>query len=274
MLKINLDMADLLKIESGISDAAKQAMKKYGDQLVAQTRAHIVEEAHKKLHTRRQMFVDALHHHQVNEDTWVISLDAKARWIDDGMPPHNMIDDLLKSKKTKRAKDGSAYLVVPFEHNKGPTQMTPAQKTLLDTVKAELKKRKIPYGKIEKNAAGEAKLGRLHSFDIKHAPLKSAPGPGTGKGPVGKVMQGPTGIPLLQGVSIYQKKVKDKAGKESVKRSIMTFRVVSSKMKGQGRWDHPGLPAAKLMEDGQEWAQRQWEQEIVPQIVDYISTLI
>ena len=268
MIFVQFDVSELIKLSKKLTSAAEKAMKEAGDFLAKQVRGHIVEEAHKKLHTRRQMFVEHLKTFQVDEDTWVVSLDAKYRWIDDGMERHSMVDDLLKSKNAKRAKDGSKYAVIPFEHGpKGPTQMTPAQATLLNTIKAEMNSRKIPYAKIEKDAAGKAKTGLLHSFDILDAPIKTANSPGQGKGAIGQVMQGPTGIPLLKGVRVYQKEVTDKSGATKIKRAIMTFRVVSSKHKDQGRWEHPGLDPVNLMEEGQKWASEQWETLIVPQIM-------
>lgn len=266
MFVMHLDLSPLLSVGMHLDEEAKKAMKQAGHRLTVMTKAHIQEEAAKKLHTRRQMFLDGLSHFQLNDDTFVVNLDAKVRWIDDGMPPHNMIDDLLKSKSAKRAKDGSKYVVVPFKHNKGPTQLTPAQKTLRDTVERELKKANIPYGKLEKGSDGRNKLGLLHKVDINHAPIKTANVPGQGKGPIGKVMQGPTGIPLLQGLRVYQHETKNPDGSFSDKRMIMTFRVASSKHKGQGRWDHPGTEAVKLMDEAYDWARRTWDSEIVPQV--------
>jgi hypothetical protein len=263
---INFDISPLLNLGLSLDDASKSVMKTAGQRLTAMTRAHIIEQAQKRLHTRRQMFVDGLTHFQLDDNTYVVNLDAKVRWIDDGMPAHNMIDDLLRSKSAKRAKDGSKYVVVPFQHKKGPTQLTPAQKTLLDTIKKELKARKIEYGQIETGPDGKPKIGLLHKFDIKTQPIKTSNTPGQGKGPVGAVMQGPTGIPLLQGVRIYQRPTKNRDGSFSVRREIMTFRIASSKHKGQGRWDHPGNEPLKLMEEAYQWAKQQWEREIVPQL--------
>jgi hypothetical protein len=270
---VNLDISALIEAANGSFDqAVKDQMKKAGEQLTAMTRAHIVEEANKKLHTRREMYIEGLSHFKLNDDTWVVNLDAKVRWIDDGMGAHNMLDDLLKSPKAKTAKDGSKYMVVPFRHGpKGPTQMTPAQKNLLDTIKGELKNRGINYGKTETGSDGKPKIGLLHSFDINSKPTKTHNGPGQGKGPIGSVVQGPTGIPLLQGIRIYQREVKNKDGSKSVRKDIMTFRVASSKHKGQGRWDHPGVQGVRLMDEAYDWAKRTWEREIVPQLTLAIS---
>jgi hypothetical protein len=258
------DIADLLDIEGGLKSATKDAAR----DLAAMVQAKATELAATKLHARRDMFVKGLSLKQVNEETWLVSLDAKIRWIDDGQSSHNMLDKLLASSKAKRAKDGSKYVVVPFDHSpgRGPSTTTSPQQDLISTIKSELKKRGIPFGKIETDAAGQALTGRLHSFDIMTAPTKSSHGPGQGKGPLGASRQGPTGIPFLQGVTVYQNKGKD--GK--VRRQVMTFRIASSKHQGQGRWEHPGNHAVNIMEDAAKWALETWEKEVAPALIDKV----
>src|SRR6185436_18067221 len=178
----------------------------------------------------------------------------------DGLKPHNMLDDLLKSPKAKRAKDGSEYIVIPFQHKKGKTQMTQAQATLTATIKAEMQKMGIPYGKIETHSDGSPRIGVIHELDITKLPLKSWDGPGQGHGPIGDVRQGPTGIPFLQGVQVRQRKALDKRGNEQILREIMTFRVASSKHREQkGRWDHPGTAPVPLLEEASKWAVDHWK---------------
>ena len=268
MIKVTIDASILTDIERVLEPVARKAMEDAAQRMVAMTRGKAIELANERLHTRRQMFIDGLNMVEVNDSTYLITLDADVRWIDDGLPQHNMIDNLLNSPKAKTAKDGSKYVVVPFRHGpSGPTQQTPAQSTLLNTIKGELKKRGIPYGKIESGADGSPKLGTLHKFSITQKPIKTSNSPGQGKGPVGEVMQGPTGIPLLQGIQIRQRMQKNKDGSESVKRDIMTFRVASSKHKDQGRWEHPGLQPMNIMEDTAKWAMETWEKEIAPGII-------
>lgn len=281
MFSVNIDVSQIADLVGETRKAADAAMQEAARNLTAMTHAKIVELAGQKLHSRRQMFVDGLSYHQVAADTWLISLDAKVRWIDDGMKPHNMIDDLLRSKKTKTAKDGSRYVVVPFNHGpgRGATNSTPAQMDLVSTIKSEMKRRGIPFGTVERDASGSPKTGRLHSFDIMKEPLKTANAPGQGRGPVGDVRQGPNarqlvgggpgggGTPFLQGVSVYQNKVKDRFGNTKVQRSIMTFRVASSKHKGQDRWNHPGTEPMNILEDAAKWAMETFDREIAPGII-------
>lgn len=273
MFYINIDAGDLADLED-LGEAAESAMKKAAADLTAATRAKAIEIATEKLHSRRGQYVEALTHFQLDDHTFVVNLDKSARWIDDGMPEHNMLDDLLKSKKVKRAKDGSTYLVVPFQHNKGKQNMTPAQQRLLATIKTELAKVGATPNKIETNSEGTPKLGLVRSLDITKAPTSTG-AMRIGSGPRGHVAQGPTGIPLLKGIRIYQKEIKDKNGEAKVGRFVMTFRVASSKHKAQGgRWDHPGVPATNILEDAMKWALDQWENKVSPQIIASIVASI
>jgi hypothetical protein len=251
--------------------------------LAAQAHAHIKEQVQAKLHTRRQMYDEALQEvKEVAPGIWVITLDAKAAWIEEGMPPHSMVDDLLR-RGARTAKDGSTYRVIPFQQNRGPTMQSPGQQAMTAALKTELKKRGIPYGKIERDPTGAPKTGLLHKFNMSQ-PLRP-PGtegkPGWGKGPVGAVMQGPNaqggsggGTPLLYGVSIYQSAVRDLSGKpvlgkgglQKAVRSIMTFRVVSSKHRGI-KWNYPGIEGSHFFEDCERWLKQEWETSILPDLL-------
>lgn len=271
-----------------MGEVADSELKRAAAQLAVATKGHIVEQAQQKLHTRRGPFIEALSHFPIDDTTWVINLDASARWIDEGMTEHDMLDDLLKSKKAKRAADGSTYVVVPFQQNKTKQSMTPAQQSLLATIKSEMAKVGTTPNQIELDPTGKPKVGLVRSMDIMKAPLSTPSNP-VGRG-MGGPASGPTGIPLLQGVRVYQKPVKDKKGETKMGRFVMTFRVASSKQrdgeppktktaawrkmekdtgqnKSQARWRHPGLEATNLMEDGLKWAQNEWDTKIGPMLL-------
>lgn len=275
MYVIRIDLGDLTRLPQEIQDAAKDKLSEAVARLGAQVHAHIVEQVQAKLHSRREIYIDNLHFRPEDDYTCVVELDQKAMWIEEGMPEHEMIDDLLKSSKTKTAKDGSRYLAVPFQHNKAPNATPQAGQTLQDTIKNEMKRMKIPYGKIEKGADGKPLLGKLHEFSIDDKPAKIFEGAGQGWGPVGEVRQGPTGIPFLRKVRVYQREVQDpKTGQKMIKRQIMTFRVVSSKHKGTGRWVHPGLQPMHFFDEAYEWAMNEWQTKIKPEIEQEIYEAI
>jgi hypothetical protein len=267
MLFVNLDLGDLAGL-TNLDEGIKKVQRDAARDLAAMTKAKLIELGNEKLHSRRQMFIDGLHMKEDEDGVFIVSLDAKVRWIDDGMPAHNMLDALLASAKAKRAADGSRYLVIPFDHSpgQGATKTQPAKTDLISEIKSYMKTEGIPFGKIEKDAAGLAKLGKLHSFTVGDRPLKTKDGPGMGHGPKGSVRQGPTGIPFLENVNVYQGK--DSKGK--VRRSIMTFRVASSKQTGQDRWNHPGTEPINMFEDAAKWAAETWDKEIAPALINKI----
>lgn len=200
-----------------------------------------------------------------------------------------------QKQSVKKSKDGSLYRVIPFDQAKPPTQSTAAQNDLRNTLQAYMKKNKIPWKAIERDDSGTPLTGLLHKFDINTSQANdsrpaSPMGPGfefeglTPEGPrnyrqrntprpVG--MEGPGGRPFLWGVRIYQEVLKDKetglprinaAGQVMASRSIMTFRVVSSKQMGSGKWVHPGLPGVKLFDETHSWMIDHWNNEMLPQI--------
>jgi len=232
------------------------------------------------------MYLDALvNPTQVGPNIWVITLDASANWIEDGMKPFWMGDTLLKGPGVKTSKDGSRYRVIPFGHSGAPSSKTPAQASLQDTLKEEFKKRKIPWSKMERNDDGSVKTGLVHKFDIKDKPIRpeaSAGKPGWGKGDPGEVMKGPEatgGIPLLQGVRVYQKQLfgpdgkpaRNNKGEMKFSKQVMTFRVISDKHRGKGVWDHPGLEGMMFFKSAAQWADEQWGNKILPEVINSLG---
>jgi hypothetical protein len=268
--------ADIKALEARLQSAAAG--------LAGQAHLHIIEQAQEKLHSRREMYLEALVQPQeVSKNVWVISLDAKANWIEDGLSPFAMQDTLLKGPGVKTGKNGNKYRVIPFSHSGGPSGKTQPQNSLTDTLKSEFKQRKIPWSKMEKDEQGNTKTGLIHKFDVKDKPLRpehSAGKPGWGKGKVGEVMQGPaeTGsTPLLQGVRVYQKQMfgkdgspmKNSKGNLKFSKQIMTFRVISSK--NRNTWNHPGLEGMKFFTEAAKWVSDEWANKVLPEIMDSLN---
>ena len=150
-----------------------------------------------------------------------------------------------------------------------------------------LKKMRIPWKTPERNADGSPKSGMLHRLDI-NGPPRPAGAVGTptgnakvpvnqhgyGHGPAGAPMQGPTGIPFLKGLTIQQNPLfnqdgtpkLDAKGKQMASRTFSTFRVVSSKHEGT-KWKYPGIEGTHFFEEALQWAEKQWENEILPQLL-------
>jgi len=272
MFTINIDLSEIEGL-ADLGDDIKKEADQAAEDLAQMVESKAKELAAQKLRTRRKMYQDGLSTVKIG-DTWVVSLDAKVRWIDDGQDAYSMLEGLLNSPKAKRGKDGSRYIIVPFDHSpgRGKTASTSAQQDLVGAVKSELRKRGIPFGKTEKDAQGNDKIGKLHRFTIDDAPVKKDPGKGQRRGPVGEVMQGKKregeerGTPFLTNVSVYQSKGKN--GK--TQRSILTFRIASSKHASEARWEHPGNAPVNILEEATTWAVETWEKDIAPAILDKI----
>ncbi len=276
MFSINVDISQLEEL-LGLDSALKKIAAEAGDELSKMAVARAKEKAAEKLHTRRKMYQDGLSWEKHGQDTWMIVLDGKVRWIDDGQTAFDMLKGLLNSPKAKNGKNGK-YLVVPFHTGpKGSAEgtntrigNTQAQQDLTKAVKEALTAKNIPFAKIEKDSQGNDLMGKLHSFSVNTAPVKQDAGPGQRRGPVGEVMQGSknkgekSGSPFLQGVSIHQ--FKDKSGK--TKRSILTFRVATESQGGMAKWEHPGNDAVDILEKAVEEAIEMWQKDAAPQLMD------
>jgi hypothetical protein len=286
-ITVTLDLSGVEEVVRDLGAFQAEVAKKVGD-LAAQTHLHIKEQVQHKLTSRRQMYDDALDSVvEVSPGVHVITLKKEAIWIEEGMEAHSMVDDLLKNN-AKTAKDGSKYKVIPFDQGKGGASQTLQTNTLNMALRTELKKRNIPYKGVERGPGGAPKTGLLHKFNMMESPTRpagTAGKPGWGKGAEGAVMQGPNaqggsggGTPFLKGVRIYQTALfkkdaagnsipdLDKKGKQKASRSIMTFRVVSSKHKGT-KWEHPGMEGTHFFEEAETWAKQQWDSQIVPDIL-------
>lgn len=288
-IALDLDIKPLLELGKAFEEFEADVQKS-AQLLAGQVHTHILEELPKKLHTRREMYVKNLAKPtQVAPGVWMVTLKEEAVWIEEGMPPHSMVKDLL-GDNPEVAEDGSRYRVIPFDHSKGgATQNTPAEAELVKAIKTELKKLRIPFAGIERNADGTPKSGVLHKIkmDTPNRPPGALPDHnvakdpnfpdnqhGFGQGSPGRPMVGPTGIPFLQGLRISQNPLfnddgtpkMDKAGKQKATRSITTFRIVSSKHEGQ-RWRYPGIEGTNFFDEALQWAEREWEQKMLPELL-------
>jgi hypothetical protein len=266
-----LDISPIIELSQTFKPKVDAALKQAMSDLTKQSYAHLVELVQANLHSTRQLYIDALSPPFQDGDVWIIQLDKKALFIENGLPAgFSLLKGLLNSPKAKTSAEGNKYIAVPFQHNKGPTQNTPAQQSLTDTIKAEFKKRKIPYGKLEKDDLGNPKIGLLHTFSIMDKPVKTHEGVGQGHGPIGAAKQGPTGIPFLQNIAVYQKHVVNpKTGQKSTQKAVMTFRMASSK--NPDAFKHPGLEAKLFFEKTAQWALQEWTERIQHQVIASIS---
>lgn len=237
-------MRDLERDVNQFSEDVQKKAKMEIQTLAASAHALIVQKATNKLKSTRSMYLDNVDLVKIESspqnEIWSVVLYQPARFIEDGQSQHNMIDYLTSGPKAKTSKDGHRYAIIPFKHNKPPSQMSLAQTKMANYVKGELQKRGLDKT-ITKD--GKPVIGRAATVDLvdKGAPLSKH------------------GKPLLQGLTIYQREIKTKNDKTMIKRDVMTFRVASTKQKGKGLWDNPGRTGVKIFEETAKELDVLWE---------------
>lgn len=249
-------MRELSKDISQFTEDVKKKAKAEVQTLAGQAHGMILEKAKSRLKSTAKIYTDNLDLQKIQSDEtneiWSVVLYEPAKWIEEGMPKHNMIDKLLgsnamvkKGKNTgknwvKKGKNGR-YAAVPFEHSKPSSQMSLAQNKIADYVKKELKARGLDKT-ITKD--GKPVLGKAATVDLVNR---------------GSPQHPKTWKPLLSGLTIYQREVKMKNGNTKIMRDVLTFRMVSDSQKGTGAWDHPGRPAANLFGETEKELDILWE---------------
>lgn len=245
-LKLEIDIKEITKEFAELKDKIQKEVIQGVEALASMTHAKLREEARDNLGSLAKKYQNAIEFINPEENLWVVNLKEEAMFIEEGRKS-GFMNELLTGKSSKVNKDGQRYAVIPFEHSKNPSEQSEKAKKLSEDIKSFLKQNKVSYKKLEYGPDGSPRVGLLHRFDIKSA----RPSP-------------KAKYPALQGVAIYQTKQND----GSVRRDVMTFRIISEKHREEGRWVHPGLKAEKLMDKVFEWACREWEQTVLPSILN------
>lgn len=271
MFVINIDLSQFLALEK-MPEKLQKVTNKIAQDYAEMIYGKGVELAHERLHARLEPFMEHFRPPKElagEQGTWLVSLDEKWVFLDDGRPKMDLLPYLLKSSSA----DAFGNVIVPFKHGpgKGPARTSPAQLDLINTIKSEMRKKNIPFNKIEMGEDGKAKMGRLHAFDISTKPKKEKEGPFQGSGPLGQPRQGHTGIPLLHGVTVYQKP--DAKAKSGARKEIFTFRTASPKQRGKNMWISPAIEKAGIMEDAAKWGEDHVDQYVMDRIMAEIDKL-
>lgn len=237
-LKLKIDTDSIAKQFKEFAEEVKQDLQKGVANLAAITHAKVVELANTELHSTRKSFMDSLGFEEVAPGVWVVSVDEKGMFVEEGIKTDfDMKPGLLKGRKSR---------VIPFEHSKAPSQLNGYAQNIVNRIKSNLKKEGVPFKKIEKLPNGSPRLGKLHTFDW------------------GGEIPGKGNTPVLKGVSIYQTLTKT----GNVRRDIMTFRTVSNGPASDGKFIHPGLKAKKFLDLALSWAEKEWEDKILPEVLE------
>lgn len=269
-----------------ITRAHLNAAQAFMRDLAQMTYAKAQEMASQKLHSTRQQYVDNLSFDQVDQNSWVITLDKNAAHIEEGYSSFDMLKaGLASGKNAKISKEGHKYINIPLEHKQGPA----AAKHPLHSVP-------VQRGQIHETTKGDlAKdLKRLRgAFGVDQAGTLTHPGGAPVIGQVWKMNRDAfsptwtmknafgderstqiTGGKLIHKNLIGLTGIQYKAGR-GVKTAYLTWRTASEKTlagwvegkgkKGQmrqGTWIHPGYSGAKIFPELEKWAIDQLNREL------------
>jgi hypothetical protein len=255
--KIVIDTTGIAQQFKNIAAEVQEDLIKGVANLAAMTHAKVVEMAGTELHSSRKTFIDNLGFEEVAPGVWVVSVNEDALWVEEGIEPgKDMKPDLLKDAK-KTTKDGVKYRPIPFDYGKAPSQLTGYTQGVVARIRANLKKEGVPFKKLERDMQGR--------------PIHGGTDPSTGKGIPKKMHEfdwggekpGKGNTPILKGVSIYQTLTKT----GNVRRDILTFRTVSGSPASAGKWIHPGFKAKKFLDQAEQWAYKEWEEKVLPEVL-------
>jgi hypothetical protein len=250
-LNFNIDAAAIAEQFKEMKLEVEQDLNKAVANLAAITDAKVKEMASQELKTSRQPFMDSLGFEEIAPGVWIISVDEDGLWIEEGIEPNKDMKPGLLAQNFKTSKDGHRYKAIPFDYGTAPSQQTPSTQMVVSYLKSQLRKEKVPFKKIEKNADGSPKVGKLHEFDFGN-PRGTMGGPGKGN------------TPQFKNLSIYQSITKT----GNVRRDILTFRTVSSGPGSQGKWHHPGAEPKHFLDRALDFAMKTWEEKILPEIFE------
>lgn len=154
-----------------------------------------------------------------------------------GMEPFDMKavrPGWLGGGKSKVAKDGHRYAVIPFRHSEfGMPYTGKAAAISSPTLKTQLRNAVKDYGLSRMVRLGSGKIA---------------------EGPVSRVPRGAPVHPYLQGLTRVQKGLSSTTprGKQRGSSQLMTWRVMSEKSPPES-WRHPGLTAANILPEVERW---------------------
>ena len=266
-LRFYVDVDRLASQFDTLKEDVKNDLNKGVENLANMTHAKTLELAGSQLSSLQKMYKENVEFSNPAPNFWIVTLKEPAMWIEEGRKA-GFMEELLNGKSSKSGKNGK-YAVIPFEHNKNPSEQSAKAYDLAKEIQYALKKKGVNWKKIEKDEDGSPRLGQLHAFNLETArPLAQKDSHKNS---------------LTSGVAVYQS-VYDQSGKRvinkdrarhllekgmgTVKKDVMTFRVISEKSRNEGAWIHPGRPGNKIMDSAFSWAMSVWEREVLPAIFE------
>jgi len=245
-LLFEIDVEDMSKDLGELKEMMQKDLTEGVQAVASMTHAKTLELARDELNSLSSMYQDNVEFEHPEKGMWVVTIKNPAMWIEEGRKS-GFMEELLNGKSSKVNAKGERYAVIPFKHNKNPSEQSAKAQELAGQIKSAMKDKGLSVKKLELNQDGSPRIGKLHSFNVESARLK----------PHHK-------DPATYGVSVYQNKMPD----GTVRRDVMTFRVITEKHKEEGKWVHPGRQGSKILDKAFDWAMQTWEREILPGILE------
>lgn len=249
-------------------DLVKTQVRSAMERLSISTHAFVVSHAQENLKgwTRDHFFGENganVRWTEIADGFWVVEIDPSVAWIEEGRDPTFMGEWLLKESfnnggKVHRAKDGSKYRVIPFTHSRGNKVFND---NFVSDVKQAAKASGFKLNTIDRDQEGNAKIGILGKLQFGPSVTQKtdansqffskerSPSVAAELG-----LQPYKGKHYLADAVVTQRKV----GK-SVKKEVVTFRVISSKHEAENRWFYPQVPALNSIPAAYEYANKEWD---------------
>jgi hypothetical protein len=200
---------------------------------------------------------------EISPGMWVVEIDESSRWVEEGRESVFM-DWLLKGPNAKTAKDGSRYAVIPMGQARGAGGKKPNKEPFLQAmIQGALKREGISLNRLDKGPDGKPKLGILSKLHIEvahrtegHAPFFSKPRTPEMAAQVN--LKPHSGHFFLKNAVVMQREIHS-GGRKRVSKEVVTFRVISSKHREEGRWFYPKVEPLNSIPEAYKWAESEWE---------------
>ena len=230
-IKAKLDSAGVAI--QGITESIAKSLYLAAANLARMTLNKAQELAGQKLHNTRLDYINALHMDETAPGIFVVYLDPKMNWVEDGTPQYNMLPKLAQGPKSKISKDGFRYSVIPLRQS------------------TSSKGSESP--KVQDYAADLRNVIKTQKFKT----VRDNISPITGKRTtVERLIDSDPSIPKhLKGLTRVRE-FKQGSGRPSSS-AYLTFRVASERQDASKHWVHPPQRAAAIFKDLERFVDQQ-----------------
>jgi hypothetical protein len=171
MFELHLDPtpSDPASVSPTVVERVQAMLPDIANRLAMEAFRHIRQEAGRRLKSSKRIYIENLTVQEESPGTWVVELLPPARWIEDGRPQGSMVDDFLNGPGKVKYGPNGRYKIIPFHHNRPPSQMTESQNYIRTSIYEDLfKQHGIPWGNPSQIAERDRAEGFTDGWDTKY----------------------------------------------------------------------------------------------------------